>query len=340
MLHQLLVTKKANIKNKMKGIRGILVVVGVIAFMAGCTVNPRVAPQTEEEKEADSLKRYLMLEEIPDSAIENIRNAIATADTLTEEYDYRSEDEDIKFDKKAFELMKRAMMKTGNYEGPYIHAYHWACEDTVKGYFLDYLNRKGVRVKVLDSLHFQKAVDTFEPILENYCASAQYEINTAAYIHKTMQMLKAIGTYKEIASCSKDTVLAKAYFVDYALWDELIKGVCGRNEGGYSMYGLEVNSYGEEMLKLRYNLLQEELALLRSGKPCRWDASAHKPDWSASDSDLLRVWYDKRMEYANKISDKAFAENFRIMTEKAAFLFPTIHFDIEEIMPNEVDDND
>jgi hypothetical protein len=42
------------------------------------------------------------------------------------------------------------------------------------------------------------------------------------------------------------------------------------------------------------------------------------------------VWYDKRMEYANKISDKAFAENFRIMTEKAAFLFPTIQFGVED----------
>ena len=322
----------------MKSTKLLTFLMVAMMLMAACKGKVNHVQDVQTDSTSVIPEQYLMLEELSDTAIQHIRQSIASADTLIGMNPYREEGLDGPFNPTVYRLMERTMSKSFNYDGPYVYAHGWACQDTVARYFLDYLRNKDANVIVMDSLQFQRVINDIEPILEDYREGSQLDLNSASHIDMTMQTLKTIGTYKEMIALCAEKVLWKAYFMDYADWMDLFNGVILRQEDGYSMFPMLANGFGSDMMQLRYRLLQEEVALKQEGKECQWDVKAHPVDWSAENADLLKVWYDRRMRFADEISDKRFASVFKTMTEKTAYLFlNTVKFESMGEDPDEKD---
>ena len=302
----------------MKAKRQAILLTLCIALMAACNVEKKPDGST------DNMDRYMMLEELPDTAIEYIRQSIAAADTLDSVFLYQ-EVWDDPVNPEAFRLMDRTMRLSFNYEGKYTTAYEWAAQDTAKLYFLNYLQAKGKKVTEMDSVLFRQVVEEFHPILKHYYAGSQADMNAASHVELNFDCLMMIGTYKDMVALCEDKDLRKAYTMDYADWLELYKIVIENQKGGYSMFPLLANGFGSEMMMLRTELLREEMAMKREGKPILWEEKAI--DWKAENGAWLHTWYDHRMEWADKIADKEFAKAFKAMTNKVACLFLKLQFD-------------
>ena len=309
-----------------------------IALLMGCYAQPK---QDETKSQSgDPSDRYLMLDELPDTALAHIRQAITDADTLTEHFVFQDE-EWQEGNPKIYPIMEYAMQRSFNYEGPYVYAYEWACQDSVANHFLNYLRDKGEKVAKMDSTHFQRVIDEIDCYTEPFAEGPQMWMNAVSHIDMNMHSYKTIGTYKDMVALCEDKDLRKAYFMDYADWIDLFSAVVDRQEGGYSMFPLEVNGFGEDMMKFRSALLMEEMDLKRSGTPCAWDAKAHAIDWKAENGDLLKPWYDRRMQEASQIKDEKFAQAFKAMTDKIAYLFlKNIHFGFDDEGMDDEDMND
>ncbi len=318
----------------MKATRLMIISLLAMIMMVGCKGKTDKVEQTAENSVTDSLQKnlspgelpdslqkYLMPEELSDTAIAHIRQSITTADTLMGQTSFYKEEMDAQFSKTAYQLMERMMVKSSNYDGIYVYAHEWACQDTVAHYFMNYLNHRGAALQKMDSLQYRKIMDVFGPILDDFRGGSQMDLNSAAHVEMNMETLKTIGTYKDMVALCNDKVLSRAYFMDYADWIDLFNGVVIRQEGGYSMFPLEANDFGSRMMQLRYRLLQEEMALKRGGESCLWDVKTNKINWSEENADLVRIWHDHRMGFVDAISDKRVADNFKAMTEKIAYLF-------------------
>jgi len=298
--------------------RQAILLVLCIALMVACNVEKKSDGSTV------NMDKYMMIEELPDTAIEHIRQSIAAADTLDSAFLYQ-EVWDDPINPEAFRLMDRTMRLSFNYDGRYTHAYEWAAQDTAKLYFLNYLQAKGKKVTEMDSVLFRQVVEEFHPILKHFYAGSQAEMNAASHLELNFDCLKMIGAYKDMVALCEDNDLRKAYFMDYGDWLELHSTVLNHQEGGYSMFPLLANGFGSEMMMLRTELLREEMAMKREGKPISWEEKAI--DWKAENGAWLLKWYDHRMEWADKIADKEFAKAFKAMTNKVACLFLKLQFD-------------
>ena len=302
----------------MKAKRQIVLLTLCIALMAACNV----------EKKSDgniaNMDKYMMIEELPDSAIEHIRQSIAAADTLDSAFLYQAV-WDNSINPEAFRLMDRTMRLSFNYDGKYTTAYEWAAQDTACLYFLNYLQAKGKKVTEMDSVLFRQVVEEFDPILEQFYAGSQAEMNAASHLEFNFDCFKMIGAYKDMVALCEDKDLRKAYSMDYADWLDLFSTVIEHQEGGYSMFPLLANGFGSEMMMLRTELLREEMAMKREGKPISWEDNAI--DWKAENGNWLRTWYNHRMQWADKITDKEFVKAFKTMTNKVACLFLKLKFD-------------
>ena len=284
----------------------------------------------EGEEEVPVFDRT-MLEDLPEDALKEIRHSIATSDTLTDVFFFQVRDREDSINPAAFKLMERMMQASFNYEGRYAYAYEWACQDTVATVFLEYLRKKDSSVTAMDSLLFRKVTNEIDRIVEYYYCGSQAAMNTASFIDMNMECYRAIGTYKDLMALTTDKQLRKAYFNDYIEWIDLFAAMDKRHEGAYSAYPLVINAFGAEIMSFRTKMLYEEMEFLRSGRPCTWDASKHIVDWDAEDADLLRPWYEKRMLYCDGISDRRFANSYRLMTDKIAYTYQnTITFGMQE----------
>lgn len=292
---------------------------GKKAELTALTALTKSIESTEES--VDSLDKYLMLEELSDEAIADIREAIHTADTLTDVFYFQGSWEDS-INPKAFQLMERVMQRSFNYDGLYVYAHEWACQDTVASYFLDYMRQNiDSTVTMMDSVVFNRVLMDIDPILQRYGASVvQPDINSAAFIGMNMATLKSIGAYKDMTAMCKEQDLRRAYFMDYADWIDAFAAVNEHNQGDYSMYPLEINNYGEQMMNLRYDMLQQEMEQIRIGQTCIWPSEKFPIDWGKDDAELLRPWYDRRMAWVRAHQNHPQAENFRLMTEKIVYM--------------------
>lgn len=269
-----------------------------------------------------SLSSYLMVDELPDSSVYKIRLAIATADTLTDVFFFQNGGWEDSINPRAFRLMERAIQRSFNYQGPFVYAHEWACHDTVSRYFCDYLREKSINVDKIDSLLFQDVMNDIDFILDHYDVGSQADMNTVAFVNMNMNCYKTIGTYKDVMDACNDNNLKKAYFMDYADWIDLFSAINERHQGNYSMYPMEINSYGAEMMKFRYNMLQEEIKMLKNGKVIPWDLPKHPINWEKTeDAELLRPWYNRRMQNADKLKDEKLSGVFKQMTDKIAYHF-------------------
>lgn len=274
------------------------------------------------ETKESQLSKYMMLDELPDSSVENIRHAIATADTLTEVFSFQNGGWEDSINPRAFKIMEKAMQRSFNYEGPFVYAYEWACHDTVSSYFCEYIREKSINVDKMDSILFQKVLNEIDTILCYYGEGSQTDMNTVSFIDMNMNCYKTIEAYKDIIDICKDTNHKKMFFMDYADWIDFFSAINERHQGDYSMYPLEINSFGSEMMKFRYDMLQEEIEMMRGSKGVTWEPSEHIIDWeNAEDADLLLSWYNRRMQYADKMKDEKFSKAFRLMTDKIAYRF-------------------
>ena len=296
-----------------------------IAFVIVCFTNCGIThnnKSTHSSNVRDSLSKYMMIEELPDSSVEMIRCAIATADTLTDVFLFQNGGWNDSINPSAFIVMERAMQRSFNYDGMFVYAHEWACHDSVTYYFSEYLKSKSVNHKEMDSLLFQRVLNDIDTILYHYGSGSQADMNTVAFIDMNMNCYKTIGTYKDIVKLCDDINFKKAYFMDYANWIDMFSATNERHQGNYSMYPMEINSYGADMMKFRYNMLQEEISLLRGRKLISWDSSKHPVDWNKfEDSDLLRPWYEGRTNYAEQFKDERLSIQFKKMTDKIAYLY-------------------
>ncbi len=297
----------------------------IMACLTNCGINQNkkeIIKSTHDSNVCDSMSKYMMIEELPDSSVDLIRRAIATADTLTNVFHFQNGGWEDSIDPRAFKVMERAMQRSFNYEGMFVYAHEWACHDSVACYFSEYLKAKFISHHKMDSLLFQRVMNDIDTILHYYGAGSQADMNTVAFVDMNMNCYKTIGTYKDVVNACNDTVLKKAYFMDYADWIDLFSATNGRHQGEYSMYPMEINCYGADMMKFRYNMLQEEISLLRGERTISWNLSEHPVEWKKfGDSDLLRPWYERRMKYAEQIKDEKFSIQFKLMTDKIAYLF-------------------
>ncbi len=265
---------------------------------------------------------YTMPQELSEADLKDIRQGIRTADNLKDVFLFQRNPKPLQeINPKAYRLMEKVMQRSVNYKGDKVYAHEWICEDTVRRYMLEYLQAKNPSITKMDAIGFQKVMNDIKKILEPYNDGTEVEMNDVAFVEMNFSAYLAIRTYKELISLNNDTALTRAYFHDYAYWIDLFNATNNYFEAGYLMYSYEINTYGDEMLRFRATMLREEMALLRNGSKCDWDTEAHPIDWSVKEAVLLRPWYDQRMEQSKHLSDRRFAEAFKKMTDKIAFLY-------------------
>lgn len=290
---------------------------------------------TNENDDTGELPVYdrTMLENLSEEALEEIKQSIATSDTLNNIFLFQQEGYDDCISKEAYKVMER-MMQTrvdDNYEGKYFYARNWACQDTVAAIFLKYLRHKDPSITKLDSVQFQRVVNDFSPLMDYCHERSQGMINTATFINETIEQYRTIGAYKEILKYTDDSLLHRAYFNDYIEWEKILAAMDKRHHGDYRMYAMVINAFGSEMMWLRTTMLYEELALLRNRQPCTWNVTENVIDWNTEDADLLRPWFEQRLSYCDSIADRQFADSYRLMTEKIVYTYlNTISFGLDE----------
>lgn len=226
-----------------------------------------------------------------------------------------------------------------NYDGPFYYAYLWSCEAKVEQLYLDYLKQKGQDVEILDEAAVNRVMSDFDPILEYYGCGTQYDINCAAAMLGIVVTYKTIGAFREMVAMLNDASLQNMYFLDFTEWEKLVPAMAEVMDGQHTTFPMEVSGYRTDIMRLRYALLQEELELLRSGKPCTWDMEEYAIRWELGEdeydavrTDLLRHWYNQRMVWADAHPSHPFAETLRRMTHKIVYTYSTMaHFGMEPI---------
>lgn len=293
-----------------------------VLLIIGCSNSPKMQQKADNTLIDSTTARFLMPEELPAKALDEIRNAITASDTLTDEFLFQVIDDWMALkETKLGSVIEGMMQKSESYHGIYTYSYEWVSQDSVDQCFLEYLRKKDASTEKMDSVKFREVLNDIEEYVGNNPPMTQTDMNAWAHVEMVGERNYMIGMYKELLRKTKDPDLHKAYFSDFVAWREMSFAVNERHAGGYSMYPLEIASYKSEMMRLRSNLLREEAALLLSGKPCLWDSKQHPINWEKGDADLLRPWYDLRMARSKDFKDKQYAEAFRTMTEKIAYIY-------------------
>jgi hypothetical protein len=294
---------------------------------------------TDDEQDAMPPRSLLMPEELSAEDVEVIRKVMALQGD--EELVMPDTDRELKkrLDPQAYHLLLTIYQMWLNYDGPHYYAYLWTCEERVEELYLNYLKQKGQDMAVLDEVAFNKVMSDFDPIYECLGCGSQYDINISAAMQGIVETYKTIGAYRDMVVLLNDTSLQKMYFLDFAEWENLVSTIAEVMDGHHSAFPMEVCGYRSEIMRLRYALLQEELELLRSGKPCGWNTEEHAIRWELGEdeydnvhTDLLRHWYEQRMTWADAHHNHPFAETLRRMTHKIVYTYSTtVHFGMEPI---------
>lgn len=278
---------------------------------------------SEDEQAEKCTQDYsrAMLGDLSKDDLNKIRRSIAESVNMTDVFHFQNGGWEDSIDPAAFKVMERMMQCSFNYSGRHVYAHEWASQDTVTKVFRDYLKRKGKTLPAADSVRFRMVFDDIYNVLGHYGAGTQADMNTVAFVLMNEACYETIGAYKDLSTLTDDKQLKRALFNDYIEWIDLFASVNERHQDRYSMYPMEINYFGSEMMKLRRDLLREEMELLRSRRPCQWDSVKHPIDWEAEDADLLRPWYDERLRWCERLGNHPYAGSFRLMTYKVAHLF-------------------
>lgn len=294
--------------------------------------------------------RRIMPQELDNKALQDIRLAIASADTADLQYFFTSFEGDDS-DPALYAVMQRVMRLDVTYDGPHFYAHLWACEDAVSSYLQKYLQTKPQNIYA-NSIEVSPSVPPtgktkhsptiydlilkeLHPILEYYGASEyQSDMNTVALTEATLITYKTIATFKDLMAQCQHSATRKAYFLDFALWYDTYLATSDRHYGHYAMWRMETSYYLMEMMNLRCRFLQEEMRFLHAEQPSSTTMPADSVgggiapiDWDTEDADLIRQWYDLRMTQAPNISHDLDPTLYRKITDHiTSSLIRNLHF--------------
>ena len=179
------------------------------------------------------------------------------------------------------------------------------------------MEEESVNLDSLDALSFE-----VDKIYAPLTASSPSEANVAAGVFAATACFRLLNSYNVLADQLCELLDVNCFLQDYTLW----RGVYSEYEESH------INAFGRNtsymlsmaqktIYDLRHTILMEEICYLvdREGA-AEWLVDADEICWK-SEQKAIHLWYDHRMEMAEKLGNTNLAEYLRRITYKTVLIY-------------------
>lgn len=262
---------------------------------------------------------------VPKDSIVAMRAAIARAPMIEDAVYYQNEMKEDEPDPAAFDLLKYIMQCNAAYHGNLYGVYNWICEDSISARYRALMPADGTAATLPDSTVRRMAINRVLTVAENYDSYTQGSMTTHACVELAVRQNDLIGLCKDAQTMTNDAMLRSMYFNDASLWIKLFNDnydyTVEHTVTFYSDFSRSMFAFGVRITTLRIEYLKQELWQIKEGGVFRLNQENYPIDWSDEETQLLKPWYNARMEAASKLTDKRIADIIRAMTHLIAYAY-------------------
>lgn len=262
---------------------------------------------------------------VPTDSIAAMRTAIVNAPKIDDAVYYQNDMNADESDPAAFELLKYIMQCNAAYNGNLYGVYKWICEDSISARYRTLLPAGSSNDQLPDSTVRRIITDRVLAVAENYDSYTQGSMTTHACVELVVRQNELIGVCKDAISVTDDDILRKMYFNDASLWIKLFNDeydyTVERTITFYSDFSRSMFAFGVRITSMRIEYLKQELWQIREGGVFRLNQGNYPIDWTDEETQLLKPWYNARMEAASELTDKRIADIIRAMTHLMVYAY-------------------